>query len=120
MPDGGLGKEVGGQPVWVWGFAGMVTLGAFLYLRRKGAAASSQQQAGQQPIAVVGSATGLSSGQLLAWLSDHQGSAPPAGASPCPGDMYWDPDANGGRGKCVKEPGAKKKPPPKKRKPRGK
>ena len=39
---------------------------------------------------------------------------------PCPGDMYWDPDANGGKGKCVKEPEPKKKPhepPPRRRRP---
>lgn len=118
MAEGTFGKEVGGQPVWVWGAGVVALVGGFLYLRRKGAASSAQQAGQQQPIAVVGSATGLSSSQFLAWLSDHQGQPkPPAGASPCPGDMYWDPDANGGKGKCVPEPKGKPKPKPR---PRGK
>lgn len=105
---GGGKKEFGGQPWWVWAAGGVALVGGYLYLRHRQAA--SQAASGAAGTAsgqgfVVGGATGLSTAQLLTWISDHQG--PPRRRKPvkhCPGDMYWDEDAR----KCVKEPGKKK------------
>lgn len=73
---GGLHKQVMGLPAWMWGVGALVVVGGFLYLRHSASSKASSQQkpAGSgQPIAVVGSPTGLSLEQFLLLLEDMQG-----------------------------------------------
>lgn len=74
--SGGLHKQVMGLPAWMWGAGAVVLGGAYLYLRHSASsqASSQQQPAGSgQPVAVIGSPTGLSLEQFLLLLQDMQG-----------------------------------------------
>lgn len=94
------GKQLLGQPWWVWAAGGAAILGGYLWIRHRQNAAASQSQdtgtsgqAGVPPAytvatvsateptpATVDSPTGTSWAQLMTWLHDHQGS-PGTGSS---------------------------------------
>jgi hypothetical protein len=68
-------KEVMGLPAWMWGVGAVVLIGGYLYLSHKSSSSASGQQkpAGSgQPVAVVGSPTGLSLEQFLLLIEDMQ------------------------------------------------
>lgn len=72
----GKGKQVMGLPLWMWGVGAVVLVGGYLYMRHSSASSASSQQkpAGSgQPVAVIGSPTGLSLEQFLLLLQDMQG-----------------------------------------------
>jgi hypothetical protein len=91
MPDTppvkGKGKQILGlDPVLFWGGLAVLGLGVAYFIYRRNAAQGQQAGADSQmlPVAVVGGATGLTTGQLFTWLHDHQG--PPKMKKPRPVD----------------------------------
>lgn len=86
MPETTGGRQLLGQPWWIWGAGGLALIGGYVYLRRKATAAAAQQQT---PAAGTGtttggtSPTGLSWEQFLLFLHDQQGT--PAASTPAAG-----------------------------------
>jgi len=83
MPDDGTparpgGRQLAGQPWWVWAAGGVALVGGYVYLRRKGQAAGTSAPASSSTTAAGGSPTGLSWEQFLLFLHDQQSSPAPA------------------------------------------
>ena len=101
MPDTpapGSAKAKGplGQPWWVWGVAGAVTIAAAIYLYRKRAAAQNATAA-----ATTGAGT-IQAGSFYGWLLDHQTSPGVTTGQPtCPKGGAYDADSK----KCIPEKG---------------
>jgi hypothetical protein len=69
------GRELMGQPLWIWGAGAVALVGGYVYLRRKGQAAGA---AAAQPASTSGtytSPTGMSWEQFLLFLHDQQSSS---------------------------------------------
>lgn len=88
-------KEILGQPVWFWaaGAGILAAIGVYIWWRNR----QNSQAASQAAPA---------SGQMVPY-SSFQGFVMQQQASPktvptCPSGYWWDPDDNGGQGKCVK------------------
>ena len=115
--QGAFDKKYGPLPGWGWALlAGGAALAYFLYRKYQAAQAAAQAQ----PTTVTGAVDyGPSIATIQSEIQQLQGQASKPGSKGpgCPGDMYWDADANGGKGKCVPEPGPKAKPKPKRKAP---
>ena len=120
----GLEKKIGPLPVWGWGLLAGGAVIAFILYRRYAAAqeaAAKKKGGGGGTVVAGGIDYGPSIATLQSEIQDLQGRKSEKGEKEpkCPGDMYWDPDADDGKGKCVPEPKPKPKPPPRKREPKG-
>ncbi len=110
---GFLVRKVGPLQVWMW--AAIAVGGYYLWTHRSGATSPATTPAPGTDTTGTGTGGGSVTQNItekitgpLTTTSLHQtGRGKPR--NPCPGDMYWDPDANGGRGKCVPEPGKGRK-----------
>jgi hypothetical protein len=88
MPDtqgapAGGGRQILGQPWWIWAAGGAALIGGYIYLRRKASAsaAAAAQQSPAGATVTTTSPTGMGWEQFLLFLHDQQ-SSPAAAATP--------------------------------------
>lgn len=96
------GKQLLGQPWWVWAAGGAALVGGYLWIRHSQKQQATAQQAAAATPVFVGQGAGIDQAALATWLLDHQGSTgKPGGGKPhnCPKGQAWDPDSK----KCIPE-----------------
>lgn len=68
----GKGKELLGQPWWVWAAGAAAIIGGYLYIKHKSATQSSTS-GGPRPVSAAGpTKVGLTFTDLNKWMNDHQ------------------------------------------------
>lgn len=111
---GGMGRNLGGLPLWGWGIIGLAAVGTIIYLRIRSGSSSSSAAAGSnaapadqqigltQYEQISSQLTGIEGTDeaLLAAVKDLQGDeGEPPRRHQCPEGRHWDADEK----RCVKD-----------------